>query len=314
MRCPKCNSEMILVNNIWVCGNLNAHKEPVFLYRKQELQLAFLNELPTPIALLTNEYLNETIPFVKLHRMIDTVEMVVRYFFMVAVFDLYSQLGTFPEPYKMMLTRRLVKPLYSDWGELLSSALTNLGEKKKECIIKELPNIWFNRWKPMIGSNAGNPYQEFLPLRNNIAHAGRLTNQVANKILSKFMGQFESALKDLEFLTQYELIAINEDFQQISLKGIPNPDSWNYPIIKLAGKNLEPGKVYLLSNERQLNLFPLQAYDVVLQWSDSEKTFSSIDNKAVPLIYLRYNPSVEAVEFTALSPNAYHSIKSDDIW
>ena len=54
---------------------------------------AFAADLPTPIALLIHEYVQETQDFVKLHRLIDAAEMVARFFFILMLSDLHQQMG-----------------------------------------------------------------------------------------------------------------------------------------------------------------------------------------------------------------------------
>ena len=46
---------------------------------------------------MISEYVEETSPFTKLHRLIDAAEMITRFFCVIAVNDVYFQLGRFPQ-------------------------------------------------------------------------------------------------------------------------------------------------------------------------------------------------------------------------
>jgi len=296
---------MILVQDVWVCGNLKAHPNPVILPRTSSQTNPLVEGLPTPLALLIAEYYQETQPFIKLHRMVDTAEMIARFLFIVAVCDLYQQLGDFPDTFKDQLTSRLSRPLFSDWGEMLSTVLEILAHPNHDCFIEELPLIWAQTWKPLIGTNLGNPKREILPLRNNIAHAGRLSDKAALELLSHHQPSFELAVEKLIFLSDYHLIAVGENGKQISLRGIPDPENWSLPEIIPSIEGLQSGRVYLLHKVNFVKLFPLHTYDVVMEWREDEGKFHCVDELPVPMLYLRFNPTRGLLEFTVLAQQAH---------
>jgi hypothetical protein len=304
---------MTKVQSIWVCGNLNAHVEPIILPFEATGTPAYYSQLPTPIALLATEYFQESQPFIKLHRMIDTAEMVVRFFFIVAVSDLHRQLMEFPPSFKDQLASRLYKPVFGEWGELLSTAIDLFNKHKLICLVSELPVVWNQIWKPLIGTNRGPSEREIIPLRNNIAHAGRLTDEAAQELLKLHRQRFEEAIQSLSFLQKYQLISVGSNREQYLLHGLPEAVSWTLPLLDTSIQGLPDSGVYLLNADERVSLFPLHAYLPVRQWNDEQGRFSTVDQINVPMIYLRYNVFRGWLEFTALASHAHFSQFGQDL-
>lgn len=313
MRCPQCQSLMTKVQSVWVCGNLSAHPEPIILPIEANILPVLYNELPTPIALLVTEYEQERHPFIKLHRMIDASEMVLRFLFVVAVSDLHRQLGSFPSVLKEQFASRLYRPTFGDWSDMLSSSLRHFFRNKLDCLISELPMVWDQIWKPLIGNNNGSPDHEILPLRNNIAHAGRLTDDAAEMMLAMHAEHFEKAINELFFFSKYQVIAVNSVGEQYLLQGVPTQNDWTFPKLIPQTSNPTNSGVYVNYAGEYLLLSPLHVYLPLRQLNGSKYDLNGFEQNDVPMLYLRYNNFRDCLEYTALARQAHFAQYADDL-
>lgn len=265
-----------------------------------------IQSLPTPLALLADEYFNEMRPFVKIHRMVDLAEMVVRFFSIITISDIYENFGGFPRSYKKILIRRLARPTFGGWVDLLNGSLRVYQNEEINPFIPELLDVWESNWRALIGSNNGSADEQILPLRNNVAHAGRLLDAHAKKLLNEHTQRFESGLEKLKFFINYRLIAVKSDYIQILIKGLPDKYDWSLSHLEEPINNLNPGQVYLTDNNRDyINLFPLQAFDII-NLSESEiGDLTENLNQPSAQVYLRY--TADTLEFTAFDPDFYFS-------
>ena len=98
MLCPQCKMEMKQTEKFWFCPD---DGERVTLTAKAAFSASaqsnpFLQTLPTQIALPVSEYLAETQPFIKLHRLVDAAELITRFFAIIALSDSRKQVGEIP--------------------------------------------------------------------------------------------------------------------------------------------------------------------------------------------------------------------------
>jgi hypothetical protein len=296
---------MTLLDNFWMCGR---HDPPKFLPRQTPVVAAhplapLLEQLPTSLALPVAEFLREASPFVALHRLTDAAELVTRFFAIVALSDVHQQLGGFPQSLQRELGDRLAGPTFGAWRDLAAAALRTIREQGRPCFLRELPDFWGQTWLALLGKNEGDPEHEILPLRNYLAHGGRLPDARAEDFLTQHRSQFLEAVQKLVFLAGYRLVATrNPDEAPLRLRGLPRED-WSLPPLA-AGEypeDLPPRRVCLLGENGFLDLFPLHGYDVVMLWREEEQGFRTVDRPS-PLVYLRYNRGRDLLEFTALAP------------
>jgi hypothetical protein len=111
-------------------------------------------------------------------------------------------------------------------GVALLSRLTTCQRKegKPRCFVSELPSFVRDKWLPALGSGEDKPEEKLIALRNLIAHAGRLPDEKAQELLNAHRQRFESLVKELSFLADYDLIACTKEGQIVWLKGLPDAD------------------------------------------------------------------------------------------
>jgi len=125
---------MALVGNFWICGN---HTQPIALPVGTPLaeRIPFVDSLPTPLALPIAEYLGASNSFIALHRLTDAAELITRFFAIVALSDVYQQLGDFPQSLKRELPDKLAHPTFGAWRDITAAALRTLQEQRQPCFL-----------------------------------------------------------------------------------------------------------------------------------------------------------------------------------
>jgi hypothetical protein len=302
--CPKCGKEMKQVDDYWVCGN---HHEPVFI-RIESVSTPSAHPfsnlcavLPTPIAFVLYEYFREVNPFIALWRMVDAVEIITRVFTIIVLSDIIRQKKEFSKPLKNALANRLKRPTLGDWKSLLETALGDLPKEGNQirCFVSELPSFVQDKWLPALGDSEDKHEEKLIPLRNLIAHAGRLPNEKAQELLDAHRQRFELLVKELFFLANYDLIACTKEGQIVWLKGLPGASgslpNYDRPLSFVP----EHERVYLIHEGEGLDLFPLHAFTDILQWREERYEFEGLGEVA-PQIYFRLSDQgyLECIPFS----------------
>lgn len=310
--CPNCNSDDVLFNRkknfsrCEQCGFTDASSEKQ-LETSPELShsiKAKIDLLPFPLALCFYEYARETNPYLQLHRLTDAAEMLTRFLTIVALSDILRLQGDFPDQLKEELEKRIERPTFGAWKELLRVAVISLekGKQKNTCFVAGLPDYVNKTLLPLLGSD-GNPEQQIIPLRNLLAHQGRLSDKQAAELLAQHRTQFERLFQELDFLNDYDLIACVDEAALVYLRGLPQEDD-SFPAYTNSIDSIQftPEAVYLLHQGQALNLFPLQIFSAVLRWRDDvpepEKTV-----EAASQIYFRASGKGQ-LDFTPLTDQA----------
>jgi hypothetical protein len=316
----------------WICEN---HPEPVFVpIETVPIEIVpppsvhpfseLCAVLPTPIAFVLDEFFREGNPFVALWRMVDAAEIITRFFTITALSDILRQKGEFPEPVQDALTEKLERPTFGAWKDLLSIAIDNLPKERGQtrCFVSELPSFVRDKWLPALGSGEDKPEEKLIALRNLIAHAGRLPDEKAQELLNAHRQRFESLAKELSFLANYDLIACTiactKERQIVWLKGLPDADGSfpKYDRDRSLSFVREQGRVYLVHDDKGLDLFPLHAFTDILQWREERYEFEGLGEVA-PQIYFRLSErgylecipfSTKAV-FSHLGEDAYQRFR-----
>ncbi|MEZ8219368.1 NACHT domain-containing protein [Candidatus Fervidibacteria bacterium JGI MDM2 SSWTFF-3-K9] len=296
-RCPKCGKEMARHGNFWICGD---HAEPVFIPIEHPFS-DLCASLPTPIAFVLDEFFRESNPFVALWRMVDAAEIITRFLTITVLSDILRQKGEFPQPVKIALTEKLERPTFGAWKDLLAIAIDNLPKEKGQtrCFAFELPSFVRDKWLPALGSGEDKPEEKLIALRNFIAHAGRLPEEKAQELLNAHRQRFESLVKELSFLANYDLIACTKEGQIFWLKGLPSADG-SFPEFERS-LSFSPAleRVYLVHGDDWLDLFPLHAFTDILQWREELYDFERLGEIA-PQIYFRLSERgyLECISFS----------------
>lgn len=316
MRCLDCGQLLSQVGNFSVCPvhgtqSTAERTHDSFLSAETAPLVALASDLPFPLALVVCEYLKETNPFIKLHRLIDAADLLTRFTAIIMLSDLLRQCSSFPSPLRLALLEDIERPTFGVWKNLLRLACDNLPKQEGKCIcfVPECPVFINESLLPLLGSNEGDAERKIIPLRNLLAHQGRLSDTKAQRFLSLHQQPFESLLTGLAFLSDFDLLACEADGRVVSLRGIPKMEG-SFPAAEPPAELrhlLQPERVVLVRGSEGLDMFPLQAFGVVLQWRDEGTERAA---EVAPQLYSRLNKSKGHLEYTSLNSRTVFSQKA----
>ena len=114
--CPSCGSEIELFKNKWFCSNslcdfISINHNLELQVKTSEEHFDFRN-YPPAIAIVLHEYSKEKNPYIKLHRLCDSAELITRFFAIISISDLYSRELNFPESLKKLFVDTLERPTF----------------------------------------------------------------------------------------------------------------------------------------------------------------------------------------------------------
>ncbi len=149
-----------------------------------------LRLLPQPLALLLSEYQQEAHCYVKLHRLCECVEMLVRFLVSVAFGELRRVgPGSFPSATLRRallpdegVRSRIARPTFGDWLEILKAAVAELSSRQN-LVVPELPGFAGKLAGYISPNRRATPEDGVLKLRNALAHDGRFSNERAERLL-----------------------------------------------------------------------------------------------------------------------------------
>ncbi len=322
MLCPECGQEMARVGRYWVCGRdgttvpVARSESMVSGLPADHPDFALVESLPTPLAFSLFEFLTEQHPYIALHRLCDTAEIITRFFTIVVLSDLLRQYhGEFPEPVRIALTEKIERPTFGAWKELLRIACEYLPKRKgrRQCCVKELPEYVRNDWLPALGSGR-TPYDKaVLSLRNFVVHSARLSHDEAERLLGAHRERFLSMVRGLSFLADYPLVACTKEGNLFWLRGVPAEGvfpKYTEPI----DFTPQPERVYLLKGAEGLDVFPLQAFTEVMQIREERvERFDEVTPQVYFRVsergYLEYVPFSGRVAFSQLKGSVYERFR-----
>lgn len=312
--CPNCNSDDVLFNRkkdfvrCEACGFTNAsdEKQVEITPEISDLTKAKIDSLPFPLALCFYEYMRETNRYLQLHRLTDAAEMLIRFLTVIALSDILRLHGEFPDGLKEELAKKIELPTFGAWKDLLRVAVSWLekSKQKDKCFVAGLPDYVNNFLLPLLGGNDGSPEQQIIPLRNLLAHQGRLSDKQAAELLAQHQTGFGRLFQELDFLSDYDLIACVDETALVYLRGLPQADG-SFPAYthQIDSIQFAPEAVYLLHQGQALNLFPLQIFGSVFHWRDDLTEPEKIV-EAAPQIYFRFGRKGQ-LDFTPLTDEAF---------
>lgn len=269
--------------------------------------ITLADHLPFPLALLCSEYVRENNPFVKLHRLTDTAEMLTRFATMVLLNEVLRLHGEFPYDLRQMLSEKIERPTFSAWKDLLTLAREKLVREHDpgQLFVAELPDYVEQHLLPRLGVGEGDARETVIALRNVLAHGGRLNDGIAEEFLNAHQEEFEKLMSGLTFLDHYTLLACSADERVLKLRGLPRTDGSFAPFDASRLPVPSQPEHVLLSREVEgkteaLDLFPLQAYGEILQRREEQ-----VERVAgeVSLVYFRLSGK-GYLEFTPMSDHA----------
>lgn len=294
--CPTCGKqtlEFFAKKNEYRCTNTECG-EIVAAPELHPSSSFDLSELPSFVAIPISQWFAEREPVLRLWRISDAVEILLRYAFVVALQELrYRHGGTLPPDVARWLRDHIGKPTYRLWLELLGRLHDEHGKSLiKPCASLSLEaqdNIRTHLF-PLIGSNEGDPESHLLPLRNLLAHGGGMSRDAARTLLNE-CGHEARAISAMQaqlgWLCGHVPVFVRAPGDYLALRGVK--------AALLLGRTLYPGiesaldsrvdKVVFVSSERVMELSPFCRYDV--PEATRFGSFRRIAEPRLPEIYIR---------------------------
>jgi len=257
--------------------------------------LELAGKLPFPLAMVVSDYVKETNPFIKLHRLCDAAEMFTRFSAIVLLVDLYHRNDGFPDSIRNALVASLERPSFGSWLAMLRQCQSIKMKGKPVPFVQEFGKYFKSHLEPALqGKKGAGPRDTILPMRNHLAHGGRMPDVDARALLEAHQQRFEDQIiLAAEFWGDYRLVICDVGGDFFNANGLP--DSGGKFQCSAFNGDLEPGHVVLTMNDKSLDLFPVHTFMDVVQWRDE------VDEKlgtVAPQLYCRMSGPI--VEFTVL--------------
>jgi len=319
MNCPECGKEMTLLGNFWICVN---HTQPITLpvteqpthplLPRGERLVPLIPKLPSTIALTLDEYTREDDDYQALHIMCGTLEITARFLTVIALADVWERRvspdGDFPDGLLKHLLQHLERPTLGSWRVLLEEAINALPGKKKrkECLLPGLPD-YAKKFTGELGGGKANPLEKLLPMRNELAHGGRISDDRVKEFLEAHTDRFDDLMNGLEFLSEdaeVALVASPAEEPALLLRGLPaTKTEFDRSQLPEGFQQAGPDRMLLVTPQGVLDLCPLHAFGEVFQIEKDQLV--SQEEEAIH-IYSR-TAGAAGVEYTALGSRASNS-------
>ncbi|MBM3500950.1 MAG: NACHT domain-containing protein, partial [Armatimonadetes bacterium] len=249
--------------------------------------------------------------YLALHRMCGALEIAARFLTVAALTEVWQRRVSpedgFPEALVKQLLQHLERPRLGSWRVLLEAAVAALpGKKQKECTVQGLPE-YVRRFGEALGGSGADPLQKLLPMRNVLAHGGRLSEEKIQEFLVAHTERFEALMAGLEFLSEeagVALVASPAEGPARLLRGLP-PEypAFNRSSLPEDFRQAGPDRMLLVTPNGVLDLCPLHAFGEVMQVEKDQLVGQG--EEAIQL-YAR-SDAAAGVDYTALGSRASSS-------
>lgn len=293
-----------------------------------------IEKLPHPFGILLDEYYREKHPYVKLHRICECSEMLIRFLAIVSLAEIYRSNpgGEFPETIKSALLGKdhsegvfrpsFSMPSFGDWLRILKDSLNQISSTD-QLIAKSLHEMTRTSMEfiyPETNRSINNSVYE---LRNALAHDGRFTVERANHFLivqgheTRFV-DFWMKESTASFFSGLELWGTVEDSTDILLHGnimnlemLPHCSLNDIGSLGSINEPLPAGSIFLKRKNRAelLLLYPLFFIGKIHQ--NQGKLIQPVTNYSSTQTYCRKGP--QRLEYTAFDALIGRSVATDEL-
>lgn len=238
--------------------------------------------LPSTLALLLDDIQRETHPAVRLQRMCDLTEMLLRLCVSIAAAE---RLDALPAEILGRI-RTITRPTLGAWLDI-ALALT-AAPPPGMTVIPELAEAVRGPIQHLLhGPPAGESASAGAPLfdlRNRLAHGAGVSVAALAHHVAPCGLRLATTLRELRWLEDIALVALGPDGVVSALVG-PTPHPAGSALISaIPPESLRVGEVWLVRGERSVCLAPLHGYDVPRTGRSHDET---PDDVAAPLVYAR---------------------------
>lgn len=311
-KCPYCGS----LETVWMakakkwqcnfCEDRFNTPDTVLAFECTDDLSRLIDALPSPIALTVKEFQLETNPVVKLWAMSDSVEMLLKLLAFIGIGELHQQQRQLPAQLRKKLRSSISTPTLGRWLRMAEDVANTLAT---DSIVPEMRPLMLNALSPLLDGSppeqARTPRTSLLSLRNHLAHGGGLRQAQALELLEHWTPKFEALLRQLEWLTELELLACYDD-AIVRLIG-PNPHGLRVEQqygLAVREAFVANDSVVVVRGERIIPIWPLMLYGNPLRVGRADRAGDS----AVQQVYMRqgavelqYTPLGESDGFQSVS-------------
>ncbi len=280
--------------------------------------LALIPRLPSTLALMLSEYVHEQHDYLALHRICGALEITARFLMVILLAEVWERRpgpeDDFPERLLKNLVQYFKRPTLGHWRVLLAEAVQALPDVEggKDCLVPELP-AYVQRFVDELGAAGQDSLDRLLPMRNELVHSGRLSDDRVTALLKAHASFFESLMLGLAFLASdqgVQLVASPADGPGRLLCGWP-PTGVEFNRARLPEGFQKAGsdRLLLVTPKGVVDFCPLHAYGQVFQVVKDQLVGRGEEGLH---LYVRANETMGA-EYTALGTRASHS-RGDPVW
>jgi WD40 repeat protein/DNA polymerase III delta prime subunit len=258
-----------------------------------------LHDLPTWLAIPLSEYLAEPNPRVRLHWMLDTVEVAIRWAVAVALADVrLAHDGGLPRMLQRSIQEHIERPTVGRWvGMLRALSRAAPGGALSPAVF----SLHDDHIAPLFSSE-GSETDSMLVLRNRVAHGGGISSRKSSELVLAHDARFLDLMRAIGGCTAGLTVQGHLDEGIVQLHGLsPAPAAG----MGVSGK---PEGAWLTTGEQILSLSPLIAYGPV-RVLGKDGQFITRTETAVPQIYARSGP--QSLSYTPLGRDEAHSERGE---
>ena len=284
-QCPNGHGLMIQGQKHWICENCTTRLPVLTEIQTDRAPEALFDYLPSVIAIPLFEYRKESHPVMQLHRLCDAVEILTRFFTIVAIGELRKTLNNEPLPEEIIrdLQPRIERPTFGQWRDMLHVVVRALANAQN-LLVPELPSFVSNLLLPGLEAT-DHPEDSLIRLRNDLVHGGAIPSAAARAFLNHWNPWLEKLVEGLQFLKDVDVCFYAADGLQ-RLRGT-SAEAEEYAVAPNVIQAIRPlhQHVLLLRNEEPLDLWPLCDYGKA-----EASTLQGLQqaDQSSPLVYIRF--------------------------
>ena len=241
--------------------------------------------LPSVVAIPLAEYHAEAHPVMRLHRLCDAVEIIVRFLTVTALGEVRRRQGPDALPAALLgvLRERIERPTLGQWRDMLAALIGEL-EGAGQPALPELWTVAGERLLPLLQGGGASAEESLLALRNDLVHGGGMTGAQARGLLEGWSPRFEALIEHLGPLQSCDLcVCLESGVRRLRGASAETEPYAADPSLReaLTGRT---GRVVLLQGSACLELWPLCEYGRAAAVTPEGRRESPADS---PLVYFR---------------------------
>ena len=256
-------------------------------------------KLPTHIAIPFEHYLVEPNTRVRLHWLVDTAEICVRWVAAVTIAEVAANNGgRLPKELADRVARLIQRPTLGAWVQLLRAVITHAPSSPRvaSSFFPLVHSVLVPRFESSSSTDARDPDEHerdtpsLLELRNHLVHCGGLSSAAAERHLQVHRSSFEEMVCAIADAGDGLAVYAAANDRQAWLKGTSPVDAPPPPVLARAGDG-----TWLVARDqsRTISLSPLVTYRPVLSadggWYQALRGDADDDSPGpVPQVYFRF--------------------------